>query len=110
MWRPLLHKSNVEQAEACSGRSMCCYSFLLFVIGHSFLIMLLVIHFCDMLFVICYLFYVFVVIGQNIYISLNIFILLPQLPNHKPRKYSSNHILKVYKAPNQSVVRSNMFL
>ena len=51
----------------------------------------------------------FFVIGQNIYISLYILILLSQLRNLKPRKYSSNHILKVYEAPNQSVVRSNMF-
>ena len=34
------------------------------------------------------------------------FILLSQLRYRKFRKYSSNHILKAYKAPNQSVVKS----
>ena len=32
--------------------------------------------------------------------------LLSQLRHHEFRKYSSNHILKVYKASNQSVVKN----
>ena len=34
------------------------------------------------------------------------FILLSRLRYHEFRKYSSNHILKVYKAPNQSFVKN----
>ena len=37
------------------------------------------------------------------------FMLLSQLPHYKLREYSSIYILKVYKAPNQSVVKNIMF-
>ena len=55
IWRPLLHKCNVEQAEVISRLLfifvICYWSFIFgHVIGHSFL-----------RYVICYLFYVFVI-------------------------------------------------